>query len=49
MVVDEAHGPTPTALVQQVMNRAVADVLTARGFVVDAFGGATGHVVRSAA
>jgi hypothetical protein len=49
MVVDQAHGPTPTALVQHVMNRAVADVLSARGFQVDAFGGATGHVVRSAA
>ena len=49
MVVDQVHGPAPTAVVQQVMNRAVADVLTARGFHVDAFGGATGHVVRSAA
>jgi hypothetical protein len=49
MVVDQAHGPTPTALVQHVMNRAVAEVLSARGFQVDAFGGATGHVVRSAA
>jgi hypothetical protein len=49
MSVDQVHGLTPTALVQQVMNRAVADVLTARGFVVDAFGGASGHVVRSAA
>jgi hypothetical protein len=35
--------------VQQVMNRAVADVLAARGFLVDAFGGASGHLVRSAA
>jgi len=43
------HGSAPTAAVQHVMNRAVADVLTARGFVVDTFGGASGHVVRSAA
>jgi hypothetical protein len=49
MVVDQVHGATPTALVQHVMNRAVADVLSARGFQVEAFGGASGHVVRSAA
>ncbi len=49
MVVDQVHGQAPTALVQQVMNRAVADVLAARGFAVDSFGGASGHVVRSAA
>jgi hypothetical protein len=49
MSVDQVHGVTPTALVQDVMNRAVAEVLTARGFLVDAFGGASGHVVRSAA
>jgi hypothetical protein len=30
------------------MNHALADVLRTRGFVVDAFGGATGHVVRAA-
>jgi hypothetical protein len=47
--VDQVHGPTPAALVQQVMNRALAEVLAARGFVVDAFGGASGHVVRPAA
>ena len=33
--------------VQQVMNRALADVLWLRGFAVDAFGDASGHVVRS--
>jgi hypothetical protein len=49
MTLDQVHGSTPTASVQHVMNRAVADVLTARGFVVDTFGGASGHVVRSAA
>jgi hypothetical protein len=49
MSVDRVHGPTPDALVQRVMNRAVADVLTARGFHVETFGGASGHVVRPAA
>ena len=49
MSIDQVHGSAPTAAVQHVMNRAVADVLTARGFVVDTFGGASGHVVRSAA
>ena len=47
MSVDRVHGHAPDALVQQVMNRAVADVLAARGSLVDAFGGASGHVVRS--
>jgi hypothetical protein len=46
MSVDQAHGVGADATVQQVMNRALADVLTVRGFAVDAFGGATGHVVR---
>jgi hypothetical protein len=49
MSIDQVHGPAPTAAVQHVMNRAVADVLIARGFAVDTFGGASGHVVRSAA
>jgi hypothetical protein len=49
MSVDRVHGHAPDVLVQQVMNRAVADVLAARGFLVDAFGGASGHLVRSAA
>ena len=49
MSIDQVHGPAPTAAVQHVMNRAVADVLIARGFAVDTFGGSSGHVVRSAA
>jgi hypothetical protein len=49
MSIDQVHGSAPTAAVQHVMNRAVADVLVARGFAVDTFGGASGHVVRSAA
>jgi hypothetical protein len=48
MGVDQVHGAAADAVVQQVMNRALADVLGARGFAVEAFGGATGHVVRSA-
>jgi hypothetical protein len=47
MSVDQVHGVGADATVQQVMNRALADVLTVRGFAVDAFGGATGHVVRA--
>lgn len=49
MSVDQLHGVEADALVQQVMNRAVADVLRLRGFAVEAFGGASGHVVRLAA
>jgi hypothetical protein len=49
MTIDQVHGTTPTAAVQHIMNRAVADVLAARGFLVDTFGGASGHVVRPAA
>ncbi|NEK59717.1 hypothetical protein GCU56_17810 [Geodermatophilus sabuli] len=49
MSVDQVHGTAADVLVQQVMNRALADVLTLRGFGVEAFGGATGHVVRWAA
>jgi hypothetical protein len=49
MSVDQVHSAAPDAIVQQVMNRALAEVLAARGFAVDAFGGASGHVVRSAA
>ena len=47
MSVDQVHGADADALVQQVMNRALAGVLELRGFAVEAFGGATGHVVRS--
>jgi hypothetical protein len=49
MSVDQVHGTAADAMVQQVMNRALADVLRLRGFAVDAFGGASGHVVRAAA
>ena len=49
MSVDQVHGAVADALVQQAMNRALAEVLAARGFGVDAFGGASGHIVRSAA
>jgi hypothetical protein len=49
MSVEQVHGATADGVVQHVMNRALADVLRSRGFVVDAFGGATGHVVRSVA
>jgi hypothetical protein len=49
MSVDQVNGVEADAAVQQVMNRALADVLTVRGFLVDAFGGASGHVVRSIA
>jgi hypothetical protein len=47
--VDQVHGAAVDAVVQQVMNRALADVLALRGFAVDPFGGASGHVVRAAA
>ena len=49
MSVDRVHGPAADAGVQQVMNAALADVLRLRGFEVDTFGGAGGHVVRAAA
>ena len=49
MSVDQVHGAAADFVVQQVMNRALADVLTARGFVVDPVGGGSGHVVRTAA
>jgi hypothetical protein len=49
MSVDQVQGPATDAAVQHVMNAAVAEVLRLRGFEVDAFGGASGHVVRSAA
>ena len=49
MSVDQAHGAVVDTVVQQAMNRALAEVLGARGFAVDAFGGASGHVVRPAA
>jgi hypothetical protein len=48
MSVDQIHGAAAAAQVHDVMNRALADVLRLRGFVVDTFGGASGHVVRPA-
>jgi hypothetical protein len=49
MSIDQVHGAAADAMVQQVMNRTLGHVLTLRGFVVEPFGGASGHVVRSAA
>ncbi len=49
MSVEQVHGAMADGVVQQVMNRALADVLHSRGFVVDSFGGACGLVVRSVA
>ena len=48
MSVDQLHGAETDALGQQVMNRALAEMLRLRGFVVDPFGGASAHVVRLA-
>jgi hypothetical protein len=47
MTVDQVHGAEADTLVQRVMNTALADVLRLRGFLVEDFGGAGGHVVRS--
>jgi hypothetical protein len=49
MCIEQVHGPAADAGVQQVMNRALAEVLAARGFEVTAFGGASGHVVHRGA
>ncbi|RBY77678.1 hypothetical protein DQ238_14845 [Geodermatophilus sp. TF02-6] len=46
MSVEQVHGPAADAAVQQVVNRALADVLALRGFAVDPLGGAC--VVRAA-
>jgi hypothetical protein len=46
MSVEQVHGPAPDVMVQQVMNRALAEVLQLRGFAVETFGGGSGHVVR---
>jgi hypothetical protein len=48
MSVDLVHGAAPDTAVQQVMNRALADVLRMRCFRVDSFGEAGGSVVRPA-
>jgi hypothetical protein len=47
MSLDQVHGAVSDTVVQQVLNRAVADVLLARGFEVEPFGAAGGHVIRS--
>ncbi len=46
--VDGVNGATDGS-VQQVMSRAVAELLALRGFAVNPFGGGSGHVVRRAA
>lgn len=48
MSIEQVHGAEADTVVQQVMNRALAGVLAARGFAVEPFGGASGHVVRPA-
>lgn len=40
MSLDQLHGAAADALVQQVMNRALAEVLAVRGFAVEPLGGA---------
>jgi hypothetical protein len=40
MSLDQLHGAAADALVQQVMNRALAEVLSVRGFAVEPLGGA---------
>jgi hypothetical protein len=49
MSVDQIHGAAADFVVQQVMNRALADVLVARGFSVDGVPFGSGHVVRTVA
>jgi hypothetical protein len=49
MSVDQVHGAAADFVVQQVLNRALADVLVARGFAVDGVPFGSGHVVRRAA
>jgi hypothetical protein len=47
MSVDQVRGVEADAMIQQVMNRALTDVLEVYGFVVDGFGGSSALVVRS--
>jgi hypothetical protein len=49
MSVDQVHGARADFVVQQVMNRALGDVLGARGFAVDGVPFGSGNVVRRAA
>ena len=44
--VDQVHGAGADAAIQLAMNRALAEVLTVRGFEVLPVGGGSGHVVR---
>lgn len=46
---DRVHGAVADTVVQQVMNRALADILLARGFEPEAFGETGGHMVRAVA
>jgi hypothetical protein len=48
MALGRVRGHVADVTAQQVMNTAVADVLTAYGFSVEPFGDASGHVVRGA-
>lgn len=49
MSVEQVHGPVADAAVQEVLNRALADVLLVRGFDVRPFGDGTAAVVHPAA
>jgi hypothetical protein len=49
MSLDQLHGAAVAAAVQEAMNRALAEVLTARGFRGDALAGSGGFVVRPVA
>ena len=48
MALGRVRGHTADVAAQQVMNTAVADVLSAFGFLVESFGDASGHIVRGA-
>ena len=47
MSADRVDGASPEDLVRDVMNGALANVLRAHNFLVDAVGGGSGHVVRT--
>jgi hypothetical protein len=49
MSVEQVHGATADALVQQAMNSVLAEVLRLRGFTVSDFAGGSGHIVHLAA
>jgi hypothetical protein len=46
MALGRVRGHAADLAAQEVMNHAVAGVLTASGFLVEPFGEASGHVVR---